>query len=677
MMKNILTLFAVLLCGLSVFAQDPWKITASKIDASKYYGITSANGVLGILSSPQPLKVDKMVLAGTYDNWGETGVAKFLPTLNFMDIDLSVDGNKIGLDDIKDYQQTFNLRYGMMEASFIYGNKLKVEYSYCVLRQLPYDVFMDVKLTALTDVDIQVSHSMVAPSPLKNCEQIIGKVEAHQELHPLLATAQSPHNQLTIGAASMLVLPKGKSPVFTHDSISPAEHQFSFNLQIKKNENFDFSLVGAVISTKQYSNPSAEALRLAIYAALEGKDQLLADHKKAWDELWQSDITIDGDKQSQQDVHSMLYHLYAFTRANTDYSPSPMGLSGFGYNGHVFWDTELWMYPALLPLHANLAKSEVEYRYNRLDAAKRNAFANGYQGAMYPWESADDGTEETPAWVLTGMFEQHITACVGIAAWNYYLATQDEKWLKEKGWPVLKATAEFWVSRATKSADGKYNILNVVCADEYAQNVDNNAFTNAAAIKNLSYAIQCAQKLGYQMPETWTEVCNGLKIEKMDNGVTAEYKGYNGKTIKQADVNLLAYPLNIITDKAQIAKDLQYYEKKVDYGVPAMTQAIFSILSNYLGDSASAYKYFKDAYVMNELPPFGVLAETQGGTNPYFSTGAGGALQAVIYGFGGLRISPNGGFERITSCLPKAWKRLTITGVGKNKETIVVEGSKN
>ena len=111
--------------------------------------------------------------------------------------------------------------------------------------------------------------------------------------------------------------------------------------------------------------------------SLEGRDRLVNFHNKAWDDLWKSDIVIEGDDQSQQDIHSMLYHLYSFTREGTALSPSPMGLSGLGYNGHVFWDTELWMFPALLVLHPEIAKSMVEYRYQRLEAAKRNAFANG------------------------------------------------------------------------------------------------------------------------------------------------------------------------------------------------------------------------------------------------------------------------------------------------------------
>lgn len=670
--QKFIFLMLAMTININLMAQDPWKITASNITPDKYYGITSANGAIGILSSPEPLHVKRIVLAGTYDNWGETDVAKFMPTLNILDLGLTIDGISVSASTIRNYRQVFDTHYGIFTSSFTVPGKAEVTYSWCALRQLPYNVYGVLSIHPLKDINIHTSYAISCPDPLKDCVQSVGKVEAHDELHVLQSTATSPRGKVMISAVSMLKLPEGDKPEFRYEAISSTEHRFTFDKRLTKGKPYEMELIGAVISTRQYSNPQAQALRLDINVALSRTGEVMARHKAAWEDLWKGDITVEGNPQDQQDIHAMLYHLYAFSRAGTDYSPSPMGLSGFGYNGHVFWDTELWMMPALMPFHPELVRSQIDYRFNRLEAAKMNALANGYEGAMYPWESADDGTEETPSWVLTGIFEHHITACVGVAAWNYYLATGDEQWLRTNGWPVLKATADFWVSRAVPDADGSYSINNVVCADEYAQNVDNNAFTNGAAKRNIEYALKCADKLGYQPNKAWRAVADGLKIEKMPDGTTAEYKGYNGETIKQADVNLLAFPLALITDKAQVKKDLDYYEAHVDYGVPAMTQAIFSILSSYLGDSRRAYQFFKDAYVPNQLPPFGVLAETQGGTNPYFATGAGGAIQSVVYGLAGIRLSPDGGYTLIDTELPKQWKKLIITGIGKGKKTITV-----
>jgi trehalose/maltose hydrolase-like predicted phosphorylase len=314
----------------------------------------------------------------------------------------------------------------------------------------------------------------------------------------------------------------------------------------------------------------------------------------------------------------------------------------------------------------------MDYRFDRLEAAKRNAFSHGFKGAMYPWESTVTGIEDTPVSALTGPFEHHVTACVAFAAWNYYCVTQDKNWLKEKGWPIISATADFWASRVERNGTGKYDIKRVIAADEWAVNVDNDAFTNAAAKSNLLNATKAAIVLGIAPNPDWELVAKNIPILKFPDGTTKEHATYNGERIKQADVNLLAYPLKEITNENQIKADLEYYNKKIVAArTPAMTQAIFTVLSARMGDSLKAYQWFKDAYVPNLNPPFRVIAETKGGTNPYFATGAGGVLQSVMLGFGGLDITPKG-IVQIKSILPEKWKKLTITGVGIDAKTFVV-----
>jgi trehalose/maltose hydrolase-like predicted phosphorylase len=256
-----------------------------------------------------------------------------------------------------------------------------------------------------------------------------------------------------------------------------------------------------------------------------------------------------------------------------------------------------------------------------------------------------------------------------LAAWNYYCVTQDKDWLKEKGWPILRETADFWASRVERNGPGKYDINNVVAADEWAENVDNNAFTNAAAKAVLQHASSAAKVLGLPADPDWKHVADNIPILVMENGVTKEHATYKGEGIKQADVNLLAYPLREITAPAQINKDLQFYETRIpNEGTPAMTHAIFSLLYARLGDAANAHKFFKESYEPNLLPPFRVIAETKGGTNPYFATGAGGVLQSVLMGFGGLDITEKG-IQQLQSTLPPTWKSLIISGVGTEKKT--------
>jgi trehalose/maltose hydrolase-like predicted phosphorylase len=260
-----------------------------------------------------------------------------------------------------------------------------------------------------------------------------------------------------------------------------------------------------------------------------------------------------------------------------------------------------------------------------------------------------------------------------MAAWNYYAVTQDKQWLREKGFPILSATADFWASRVERNGPGQYDIKNVVAADEWAENVDNNAFTNAAAKANLNYAKQAAVILGIAPNADWQHVAGNIPVLKMKDGVTSEHAAYKGEGIKQADVNLLAYPLKEITNPGQILKDLEYYNTRVpNEGTPAMTQAIFTLLYARLEQPDKAAHWFKDAYLPNLNAPFRVIAETKGGTNPYFATGAGGVLQAVLMGFGGLEITSKG-ITQVRSSLPSNWNKLTITGIGAEKKTYIRE----
>ena len=392
-------------------------------------------------------------------------------------------------------------------------------------------------------------------------------------------------------------------------------------------------MAGVICSKRDFVDPYNESERQITYAIHEGTDRLMAFHCQLWNELWQGDIRIEGDDDAQRAVRFALFNLYSFGREGTGLSISPMGLSSQGYNGHIFWDTELWMYPPILLLNQGIAESMVNYRTNRLAAACKRAITHGYRGAMFPWESDDAGEESTPTFALTGPLEHHITADIAIACWNYYCVTHDLHWLRSHGYPLMKAVADFWVSRAERNEDGSYSIRSVVGADEYAIEVGKN-------IRILSFA----------------------------NGVTREHATYNGEMIKQSDANLLAYPLGIITDPKIWEKDMEYYTDRIDpKDGPAMSYSVFCVQYVRMGDAKKAYEMFRRCYEPNLRAPFGVIAETATSKNPYFATGAGGLLQAVINGFCGLQITDEG-IVQVPSVLPKHWKKVTVTGVGPEKK---------
>jgi trehalose/maltose hydrolase-like predicted phosphorylase len=654
---------------------DTWTINAENIDPANYYGITVANGMIGLVSSTEPFKAKDIVLNGAFDLYGRGRVSNILKTFNFINLYLDIDGRRIeNFGQVSHLRQSLNMKRAALTTQFDYAGKATVSYTWYSLRQLPYTALVDVTITAQKDIDIVPASVMEAPDMLKDVENYYNEIDRpHVTISLLTSTAKSPTGKLLMAASNSILFdePHGSSPAVIHEMWDNNVHLVKFKKHLTAGTTYHFAVVGSTLTSAHNDDPLNEAERLTLFATLQGSKQLIKAHEQAWDQLWQSDIIIDGDEAMQRDIRLMLYHLYSFAREGTAYSLSPMGLSGLGYNGHTFWDTEIWMYPALLLLQPKIAASLMEYRFQRLPAAMRNASSHGYKGAMFPWESAASGNEETPIWALSGPFEHHITADVGIAAWNYYLVTRDKTWLKEKGYPLLQATADFWTSRVERNGPGHYDIKNVVAADEWAENVDNNAFTNAAARANLEYATEAARTLGLTPDPDWLTVRNNIPILRFPDGVTREHAGYNGEKIKQADVNLLAYPLKEIADPAAIRRDLDYYEPRIGEG-PAMTQAIFAILYSRLGQPDKALSVLKQGYTPNLRPPFGVIAETATGNNPYFATGAGGVLQAMLNGFGGLDITPNGVVQGPTR-LPAGWKMLKITGIGLSRNTYIVK----
>jgi trehalose/maltose hydrolase-like predicted phosphorylase len=675
-MKKILFAFLGLVLNLSGMSaqNDAWHITADNIDPANYYGITVANGMIGLVSSPDPMRVKDVVLNGAYDNYGRGRVSNILKGFNFVNMNLDVDGRRIGRKDISAYKQTLDMRQAQLTTTFEVGDKISVTHRVMALRHLPFCALSMVEITAKKDVTITPASVIEAPDILQDVRNYYSEIDRPHVLIPLLTSVgKSPSGKYTVAASSSFVFEErhGSEPDLIHEDWDYNMHLVKFSKKLKAGETYRFAVVGTVISSAHVPDAHNEAERLTIYAALERSDRLLRRHVADWDKLWASDIVVEGPVEDARAVHSAMYHLYSFAREGTALSLSPMGLSGLGYNGHVFWDTELWMYPPMLVLHPEIAKSLLEFRFQMLDEAKQNAFSHGYQGAMYPWESTTTGQEETPVWALTGPFQQHITGCVGWAAWQYYLVTKDKEWLRTRGWPMLKEGADFWASRVERNSPGHYDINNVIGANEWQENIDNNAFTNGMAKTVLAYATDAAKELGLTPNPDWMHVADNIPILKFPDGVTRENATYDGVNIKQADVNLLAYPLKVITDPAQIKKDLDYYEPRMDKEGPAMGNAILAVSAARGGNAERGYDLWVKSFRPNEVPPFGVLSETAGGTNPYFATGAGGFLQATLMGFGGLDITPQGIVQMKTK-LPKQWKSLTMKGIGIEKKTFLV-----
>ncbi|GHF25783.1 kojibiose phosphorylase [Streptomyces mashuensis] len=400
--------------------------------------------------------------------------------------------------------------------------------------------------------------------------------------------------------------------------------------------------------------PRQDATAASQRAARRGWDGLLRAHAAAWARLWRSTIEVPGQRDLQTWVRSAQYGLLSSTREGASNSIAPAGLTSDNYAGLVFWDAETWMYPALLATAPGLARTVVDYRYRTLPGARENARKLGYQGLFYPWNSGSDGDlgrechSVDPPHCRTQI---HLQSDISLATWQYYLATGDTAWLRERGWPVLKGIAEFWAGRVTPNADGSYSIRDTAGPDEYSNGVNDAVFTNAGAATALRNATRAARFLGERAPGEWTTIADRIRIPyDKSRGVYEQYDGYRGSTIKQADTVLLMYPLEWPMPQGAAARTLDYYAGRTDPDGPAMTDSVHAVDAAGANEpGCSTYTYLQRAIRPFVRGPFAQFSEARGakagaedplaGSPAHdFLTGKGGFLQIFTNGLTGLRI---------------------------------------
>jgi trehalose/maltose hydrolase-like predicted phosphorylase len=355
-----------------------------------------------------------------------------------------------------------------------------------------------------------------------------------------------------------------------------------------------------------------------------------------------------------------------------------MGLSSGGYYGHIFWDSDTWMFPSLLVTHPDIAHSLVAFRGRTLDAARANARANGFQGAMYPWEADERGQETTPHFaVQNAKMEIHVNGDVALAQWQYYLATGDSAWLANDGYPVIRETANFWASRARRdSARDRYHIDSVVSVHEGLIGVTDDAYTNAVARKNLEIALSASARIGKPADPRWAEVA--AKLHMPYDSASEYYRTYEGApdSTLGAVTPLLSYPLGVpMSDRAKRAQLEQAVRRLLAEGPGAMMgSTLLAVDAAELGDRALLDSLLPHSYKGHLRGPFLMLSETPTNDAVNFVTGAGGFLQQVIYGYTGLRLGEGGLEPAFAPLLPSGITRLVLRNLynrGKRYDIVV------
>jgi trehalose/maltose hydrolase-like predicted phosphorylase len=497
-------------------------------------------------------------------------------------------------------------------------------------------------------------------------------LEAGGDVKELTLTLDGRAEQgLSMAEAAAIQLPDGVPASAIELYKSPYRLALNLKIQVRKDRTYTFTKFIAA-SREGWGGDAKADLELATQARKAGFDDLLDKHRGAWRDLWRSDIAIEGDARAQTAVHSDLYYLLATSTPDTHWPMGACGLST-GYTGHVFWDSDTWIFPALLLLHPERAKSLAMFRAYSLPAAKDRAKARGLKGAMYPWEAdPENGSEQTPhfAYVL-GEREIHVNADVALAQWQYWLATHDREWLKQYGWPVIRNVADFWASRASwNESRRRYEIVHVTSVAENYNDVPNDTFTNVSAQKALSIAATAAALVGERADPHWAEVASKLYIpfseaeqRHLDFDASVPREPLEGSTLA-----LLMYPSLDLPMTEQIRRnDFDYTMISVKQGhhePHGMAAAPASIAAAAVGDTVSAVAWLQSNFSTNLIkPPFNVRVETPANNTGYFVTASGGFLQNLAYGFTGLRIEEKGLIGAYAPVLPPEWKSMTLKDI--------------
>lgn len=437
-----------------------------------------------------------------------------------------------------------------------------------------------------------------------------------------------------------------------------------------------------------------------------GWDGVLAAHEAAWDQRWSAcDVVIDGDDDIQRAVRFAAYHLVSAANPEDErVSVGARALSGDAYFGHVFWDTEIYLLPFYTAVWPEAARAMLMYRFHTLPAARGKAARLGWKGALYAWESADSGEETTPervvapdgsfVEVLCGTREQHISADIAYAVWNYWRDAADDAFLLEAGAEILLETARFWASRAVPEADGRRHIRQVIGPDEYHEDIDDNAFTNVMARWNIEHGLKMVELLRARWPARAAELEAKLALSEAEladwrdavdrivtgfdpaTGLYEQFAGYYGlEPINLADYADRTVPMDVVlgrqrTQASQVVKqadvvaliallpevfpgdaaeaNFRFYEPRCSHG-SSLSPAMHALVAARLGDSEMALRY------LHRIVGFDRDPGSAGGVR---IAGLGGVWQAVVLGFGGLDLTRD--VLQLDPKLPPSWRSLSF-----------------
>jgi trehalose/maltose hydrolase-like predicted phosphorylase len=595
------------------------------------------------------------LVAGVYETSGGSDYISALPT--WSSLSFGADGQvldpSVPTSQVSHYRQTLDMRTGTVATSFVWtptaGQSALVSYTVLANRDLMHLGQVQATIRPLFSGNLSVTSLLDGAGA-----QRITAGARSVDTSTGTATVQlsTPSRNTAVAETARLLAGPGVT-VSQRTAVQPADDTATAGVQwtvpVRSGATYTFTKYVGVSTSNDPGAPLTVAQDTVGQAVATGWQRLVARNDADWAALWAPQVDVPGQASVQEAANSAYYLLYASLRAGEDFSIPPSGLSSDNYGGEIFWDADTWMFPSLLALHPELAKSIVMFRYDTIGAAEANAASAGYKGGSWAWDNGPSGT--CGGLAPCSHYEDHLQSDIALAQWQYYEATGDTSWLRSYGYPVIKDVAEFWASRVTLGSDGEYHIDGVTGPDEYTSGVDDESATNAGAIVSLRDAVAAAGVLGLSPDPSWSAIAAKIAIATSPDGTHPEYPGYTDEPVKQADTVLMTYPFGYVTDDSVAAADLNRYMPVTDPGGPAMTASVESVIAAQVQQPGCLdYTLFQDAYMPFVRGAYDQFNETQyltpsaGQSNPAFdfATGAGGFLQTFTYGFAGVRWNADG-----------------------------------
>ena len=734
--------------GKVIFPAEPWQVSESRFLKPEYKlnetVFALGNGYLGVrggfeegFSGPQmngtyingfyeeyPFDYPDFIYANPINDQFMVNVA------DAKVIRIEIDEEPFSLETgiVKKYCRTLDMRSGCMERSVHWitpgGKSIDLLFSRLASFNNPHIYAINCTILAWQDAKISLYSGVNAGGPVlaDQDNSLFSQEKLSLRLKNLHLDAEKNHLEvkqkcnlsgLTV-ACSVDHLCEGlqnPSPIITDDTAG-----LLWSGNIEKGKKIILTKFVAYVTSRDNLDDSiqADATNYSTEAVWTGWEELCKAQKAFLDDYWENaNVEIEGDPALQQGVHFNTFHLLQSVGRDGKTNIAAKGLTGEGYSGHTFWDSEGFAVPFFLYHSPLIARALLEYRYSTLDGARNRARQmSHHQGALYPWRTI--GGDECSSYYPAGTAQYHINADIALAIKNYYLATQDKNFIVDMGAEVLFETARIWaeVGWFAPIKNNKYSIPCVTGPDEYSVLVDNNAYTNYMAREHLNFAIKIWEMLRIEYPDTLTQLTKKINLEKeeidlwqkiasemflpfdQDHGIIPQDDGflskpewpfkttpkedyplqfhhhmliiYRHRVCKQADTVLAEFVLSDQFSLDQKKRDFDFYEP-ITVHDSSLSACIYSIMANEVGYPDKAYDYFiqtsrLDLDNCQENSELGIHMANMAGT-----------WMCVINGFAGLRTTT--GILQFQPRLPKQWESLKfkLNWQGANLSVVITK----